>query len=181
MYSTRPIRWNIKSAPTSPGRSSAGPALYTFSLLGRDAPPPAPTTTLPKDPLQVDRRPCPPSAWAGWEEFETWVKVVRCVHSRPASTVYSVLRQNLLCWLDCYVHNGPPSVFSLTLTYTVLYICEHFINFFCELLVNIASGTETHCTPVLLVRDSTYVLLCSPVMYLPSFYPIVLLSFFRSF
>jgi hypothetical protein len=42
------------------------------------------------------------------------VKVVRCVHSRPASPVYSELHliavQNLLCWLACYVHNGPPSL-----------------------------------------------------------------------
>jgi hypothetical protein len=34
MYSTRPIHWNIKSAPASPGRSRVGPALYVFSLLG---------------------------------------------------------------------------------------------------------------------------------------------------
>ena len=34
MYSTIPIHWNIKSAPASPGRSLAGPALYVFSLLG---------------------------------------------------------------------------------------------------------------------------------------------------
>ncbi len=32
-YSTIPIHWNIKSAPASPGRSHAGPALYVFSLL----------------------------------------------------------------------------------------------------------------------------------------------------
>jgi hypothetical protein len=31
MYSTIPIHWNIKSAPTSPG--SVGPALYVFSFL----------------------------------------------------------------------------------------------------------------------------------------------------
>jgi hypothetical protein len=41
-------------------------------------------------------------------------KVVCCVHSRPASTVDSVLRliavQNLLCWLACYAHNGPLSL-----------------------------------------------------------------------
>ncbi len=35
MYSTRPIHWNIKSAPASPGRSCVGPALYIFSLLVR--------------------------------------------------------------------------------------------------------------------------------------------------
>ncbi len=34
MYSTIPIHWNIKSAPASPGRNRAGPALYVFSLLG---------------------------------------------------------------------------------------------------------------------------------------------------
>ncbi len=34
MYSTIPIHWNIKSAPASPGRSRAGPALHVFSLLG---------------------------------------------------------------------------------------------------------------------------------------------------
>jgi hypothetical protein len=34
MYSTRPIHWNIKSAPASPGRSFAGPALYVCRLLG---------------------------------------------------------------------------------------------------------------------------------------------------
>ncbi len=33
MYSTIPIHWNIKSAPASPGRSRAGPALYVFRLL----------------------------------------------------------------------------------------------------------------------------------------------------
>ncbi len=31
---TMPIHWNIKSAPSSPGRSRAGPSLYVFSLLG---------------------------------------------------------------------------------------------------------------------------------------------------
>jgi hypothetical protein len=36
MYSTIPIHWNIKSSPASPGRSRVGPALYVFSLLGRD-------------------------------------------------------------------------------------------------------------------------------------------------
>ena len=39
--------------------------------------------------------------------------MVRCVQSQPACTVYSVLRliavQNILCWLACFVHNGPPS------------------------------------------------------------------------
>ncbi len=34
MYSIRPIHWNIKSAPASPGRSRAGPAFYVFSFLG---------------------------------------------------------------------------------------------------------------------------------------------------
>jgi hypothetical protein len=34
MYSTRPIHWNIKSAPASPGRSRVGPAFYVFSFLG---------------------------------------------------------------------------------------------------------------------------------------------------
>ncbi len=33
MYFIRPIHWNIKSAPVSPGRSRVGPALYVFSLL----------------------------------------------------------------------------------------------------------------------------------------------------
>jgi hypothetical protein len=41
------------------------------------------------------------------------VKVVRCVHSRPASAVGSVLRsvaeQNRLRWLACFVHNRSPS------------------------------------------------------------------------
>ncbi len=41
------------------------------------------------------------------------MEVVHCVHIRPASTVYSVLRsvavQNILCWLACCVHNRPPS------------------------------------------------------------------------
>jgi hypothetical protein len=40
--------------------------------------------------------------------------MVRCVQSRPASIVFSVLRliavQNILCWLACFVHNGPPSL-----------------------------------------------------------------------
>ncbi len=36
MYSTLPIHWNIKSAPASPGRGRAGPALYVFSLLGQN-------------------------------------------------------------------------------------------------------------------------------------------------
>ncbi len=31
MYSTRPIHWNIKSAP---GRSHVGQTLYVFSVLG---------------------------------------------------------------------------------------------------------------------------------------------------
>ncbi len=47
------------------------------------------------------------------ENIDIWVKVVRWVNSRPASTENSVLRsgavQNLLCWLARYVHNGPPS------------------------------------------------------------------------
>jgi hypothetical protein len=34
MYSTIPIRRNIKPAPASPGRSRVGPALYVCSLLG---------------------------------------------------------------------------------------------------------------------------------------------------
>jgi hypothetical protein len=34
VYSIRPIHWNIKSAPVSPGRSRVGPALYVLSLLG---------------------------------------------------------------------------------------------------------------------------------------------------
>jgi hypothetical protein len=47
------------------------------------------------------------------ENIDILVKVVRCVHSRPASAVDTVLRsvavQNLLGWLACSVHNGPPS------------------------------------------------------------------------
>ncbi len=47
------------------------------------------------------------------ENIDISVEVVRCVHSRPASKVDSVLRsdavQNILCWLACSVHNGPPS------------------------------------------------------------------------
>ncbi len=47
------------------------------------------------------------------ENIDSWVKVVHCVHSRPASTVDSALWsdavQNKLCWLACYVHNRPPS------------------------------------------------------------------------
>jgi hypothetical protein len=47
------------------------------------------------------------------ENIDIWVKVVRCVQSRPASAVDSVLRsdavQNKLCWLACSVHKGPPS------------------------------------------------------------------------
>jgi hypothetical protein len=46
------------------------------------------------------------------ENIDIAVEVVRCVHSKPASTVDSVLRsdaiQNLLCWLACSVLNGPP-------------------------------------------------------------------------
>ncbi len=48
-----------------------------------------------------------------WENIDIWVKVVRCVHNKPANTVDSVLHliavQNLLCWLACFVLNGPPS------------------------------------------------------------------------
>jgi hypothetical protein len=36
MYSIKPIYWNFKSVPASPGRSRVGPALYIFSLLGAD-------------------------------------------------------------------------------------------------------------------------------------------------
>ncbi len=47
------------------------------------------------------------------ENIDIWVKVVRWVHCRPASTEDSVLGsdavQNLLCWLACYVLSGPPS------------------------------------------------------------------------
>ncbi len=47
------------------------------------------------------------------ENIDISVKVVRPVQSWPASTVYYVLRsvavQNILCWLACFVHNGPPS------------------------------------------------------------------------
>jgi hypothetical protein len=47
------------------------------------------------------------------ENIDISVEVVCCVHSRPASTEDSVLRSaailNILCWLACYVLNGPPS------------------------------------------------------------------------
>ncbi len=56
---------------------------------------------LAQDSLHIDRRPCSPSALAGWRGFETQVKAVHCVQSRLASTVYSVLRlitvHNILC------------------------------------------------------------------------------------
>jgi hypothetical protein len=42
MYSTIPTHRNIKSAPASPGRSRAGPALYVFSLLGHPSSRPIP-------------------------------------------------------------------------------------------------------------------------------------------
>jgi hypothetical protein len=50
-----------------------------------------------------------------WENIEISVKVVCCVHNRPASTVESVLRSvalqdiHVLCRLACFVHNRPPS------------------------------------------------------------------------
>jgi hypothetical protein len=48
-----------------------------------------------------------------WENIDILMKVVRCVQSRPASAVDSILRsvavQNLLRLLACFVHNRPPS------------------------------------------------------------------------
>ena len=65
-------------------------------------------SAYPKILYTRDMRRGTPSALAGWGGFET-----RCVQTQPASTVDSVLRlitvQNLLCWLACFVHNGPSS------------------------------------------------------------------------
>ncbi len=53
-----------------------------------------------------------PGRWYSQVRFPA-IQVVCCLQSRPASTVDSVLQsdavQNLLCWLACFGHNGPPS------------------------------------------------------------------------
>ncbi len=94
MYSTIPIHWNIKTAQASPCRSRVGPALYVFSLLSYAQREERPREEMPR---------------------EYWYFSVGgplCTE-QAASTVYSVLWsnavQNILCWLACSVHNGPPS------------------------------------------------------------------------